>query len=453
MPATTTASNLPQSAASVDAGSTERQIYSRVTWRIIPFLFICYVFAFLDRVNVGFAALQMKQDLKFSDAVYGLGAGLFFIGYFFFEVPSNLLLMKIGARKTMARIMLLWGLTSASFCFIQTPQQFYVARFLLGVFEAGFFPGIVLYLTFWYPTARRGQIVGLFMSAIAVAGIIGGPLSGWIMTNMHGHAGWSGWQWMFLIEGVPSVVLGLLVLVVLSNRPADAKWLTAQERAFVERDVEASMQVAHREHSFGKALKDPKTYVLSLVYFGLAIGVYALSFWMPTLIRSFGVSDPWHIGLLSAIPNIVGVATMIAVGRNSDRTMERRWHVAVCLLLAGAGLAAATVVNGSLVLAMIALSVAWACMLATAAVFWTIPTSYLTGPAAAGGIALISSIGLLGGFVSPSVIGWLKTVTGSLTSGLYFAGASLCVAAILVLVGIPASTLRNKVAAAAAAEA
>lgn len=429
--------------ASTATEDSEREVYSKVTWRLLPFLFVCYIFAFLDRVNIGFAALQMKQDLNFSDAAYGLGAGLFFVGYFLFEVPSNLLLVKIGAKKTLARIMICWGLISAGFALVQTPPQFYIARFLLGAFEAGFFPGIVLYLTYWYPTARRGRVIGAFMAAIPVAGVIGGPLSGWIMSSMHGHTGWYGWQWMFLIEGIPSVILGLLVLVVLTNRPAEAKWLDSREKKLIEMNIDASMQGAHNEHSFRKALKDPKIYVLGLVYCGLAIGFYAMSFWMPTLIRSYGVGDPFHIGLLTTIPNIVAIITMIAVSRSSDRTMERRWHTAMCLIIGCVGLFATTMVSGNLVLAMIAITVAQACMAATMPVFWTIPTTCLSGSAAAGGIAMINSIGLVGGFASPTIIGWVKTATGSLTSGLYLASASLLAGAILLLIGIPAQVLKQ----------
>lgn len=419
----------------------ERQVYSKVTWRLIPFLFACYLFAFLDRVNIGFAKLQMQQDLNFSDAAYGLGAGLFFVGYFLFEVPSNLLLVKIGAKKTLARIMVCWGVISACFAFVQTPMQFYIARFLLGAFEAGFFPGIALYLTYWYPAARRGRVMGTFMAAIPVAGVIGGPLSGWIMSTMHGHTGWSGWQWMFLIEGIPSVILGILVLFVLTNRPADAKWLDSREKELIERGIDASTQDMHHESSFGKALKDSKIYVLGLVYCALAMGFYAMGFWMPTLIRSYGVTDPWHIGLLTAIPNAVAIATMIAISRSSDRTLERRWHTAGCLVIGGVGLFATTMMNGNLVLAMIAITIAWAFMSATMPVFWTIPTSCLSGTAAAGGIAMINSIGLIGGFASPSILGWIKTVTGSLTSGLYLSSAALFLGAVLLLVGLPGRAL------------
>lgn len=429
---TSSAQTAPQSQYS---SNELRDVYAKVTRHIVPFLFICYVFAYLDRVNIGFAALQMKQDLNFSDAIYGLGAGMFFIGYFLFEVPSNLLLEKIGARKTLMRIMVVWGLISASFTFIHTPIQFYVARFLLGAFEAGFFPGVVLYLTFWYPSAMRGKIIALFMSAIAVAGIIGGPLSGWIMTHMAGVNGWAGWQWMFMIEAVPSLVLGVLTLFALADHPNKAKWLSSREREIVSEGVAAS--AADTEHSFGKALRDPRLYVLAFVYFTIAAGVYVISFWLPTMIRNYGVSDPLQIGILTAIPYIVGAVGMISISKRSDRTQERRWHTATCMALGGAGLVAATLVPSNLPLALCALTVATTCILTTMPVFWTIPTAYLSGSAAAGGIALINSIGLIGGFVSPSVIGWLKTTTGSLTYGLYIFAGVLVFGAFVLLRGFP----------------
>ncbi|HKU24115.1 MAG TPA: MFS transporter [Candidatus Sulfotelmatobacter sp.] len=422
--------------------SEARHAYKKVTWRLIPFLFICYVFAYLDRVNIGFAALQMKQDLHFSDATYGLGAGIFFIGYFLFEVPSNLLLQKIGARKTLTRIMVLWGLVSASFAFVQTPIQFYIARFLLGVFEAGFFPGIVLYLTYWYPPAMRGRAIGLFMTAIAVAGIIGGPLSGWILTYMGGANGWAGWQWMFVVEAIPSVILGLLVMTALVDSPKDACWLSMREKELLIHNIEASSEVAQREHSFGKILRDHKVYILGLAYFSIAIGFYAISFWLPTIIRGFGVSSPLEIGILSALPSTAGAVAMVAIARHSDRTAERRWHTALCMIIGGAALTAATMLSGNLALALCTLSIATASLLAAMPVFWTIPTSYLSGSAAAGGIALINSIGLVGGFVSPSVVGWLKTTMGSLDYGLYFAGGVLTVGAILLLLFIPSRLLQ-----------
>ncbi len=416
--------------------------FSKVTWRIIPFLFICYVFAYLDRVNIGFAALQMKQDLSFSDAVYGLGAGIFFIGYFLFEVPSNLLLEKIGARKTLMRIMIVWGVISASFASITTPTQFYVARFLLGAFEAGFFPGIVLYLTYWFPPMMRGKIITVFMSAIAVSGVIGGPLSGWIMTNMGSTSGLAGWQWLFIIEAVPSIILGIFVYFVLADKPADAKWLSAREREVVIHAVGATGGHGH-DATFWRTLRDPRLYALSAIYFAIAAGLYIISFWLPAMIRSYNVTDPLHIGILTVIPYGITTAGMVVIGKHSDRTRERRWHVALGMIVAALGLVAVTFVHDSLTIALTVLSITTLGILTAMPLFWTIPTSYLSSSGAAGGIAVINSIGLIGGFASPSVLGWVKTTTGSLDNGLYTFAAILVLGSILLLLAMPQRLLRE----------
>ena len=421
-------------------------MYSKVTWRLVPFLFICYVASYLDRINIGFAQLQMKADLGFSDAVYGLGAGVFFIGYVLFEVPSNLLLMKIGARKTLLRIMLVWGLVSTCMMFVQTPAQLYIARFLLGVFEAGFFPGIILYLTYWYPSGMRGRIFAMFMSGIAIAGIIGGPLSGWIMTDLAGANSWKGWQWMFLLEGIPAVLLGIAVMFVLDDHPDDAKWLNAHEKKILDENLEADdrSKDAEHHHSFGAALRDPKIYILAFAYFTFIAGTYLISFWLPTIVKGFGISDPLEIGLWTAIPYIAGAIGMVAISKHSDKTLERRWHAALCGFLGGAGLVAATFLSAHFGLALIALAVATVGILATMPLFWTMPTAYLAGPAAAGGIAFINSLGLIGGFVSPFVMGWIKTATGSTNNGLYAMTALLVVGGIVLLTGIPAKLLHER---------
>lgn len=423
-------------------GTHEDEIFSKVTRRLIPFLFICYVFAYLDRINVGIASLQMKQDIGLSDAVYGLGAGIFFLGYVLFEVPSNLLLVKIGAKLTFIRIMVAWGITSSLMFFVQTATHFYILRFLLGVFEAGFFPGVVLYLTYWYPSARRGKIIALFMSAIAVSGIIGGPLSGWIMTATHGAHGVSGWQWMFLIEGIPSVVLGLLVPRFVFDRPSEANWLTSQEKESLERILAQDRAATAGDRSgFGAALKDARLWVLAFVYFAIAAGVYVLTFWLPQIIKGLGVSDPLHIGLLTAIPFLACAFGMVLIGRHSDRHGERRWHVAICMLIGAAALVTSTFTGGSLPIALAALTVATVCIISTMPIFWTIPAAYLSGTAAAGGIAMINSIGLIGGFVSPTIIGWIKTTSGSLTNGLYVFAGVLVVGAVVLLLGVPRRAL------------
>jgi len=427
------------------AGETAR-VYRKISLRLVPFLFICYVASYLDRINIGFAQLQMKQDLGFSDAVYGLGAGIFFFGYALFEVPSNLLLEKFGARRTLLRIMLLWGLTSAGMMFVSTPGQLYAARFLLGLFEAGFFPGIILYFTYWYPSYMRAKIIALFMSGMAVSGIIGGPLSGWIMNDMAGVNGWAGWQWMFLLEGLPAVLLGLLVWFMLCDRPGDAKWLSAQEKDVVERTLQQDRQALGTAHHGGlrAALRDPKIYILAFAYFTFIAGTYVITFWLPTIVKGFGLTDPLQIGLLTAIPYVIGAIGMVVLGKHSDRTRERRWHCAGAAFLGGAGLVAASFLAGNLPLALVALSLATVGIFATMPLFWAMPTAYLSGSAAAGGIALINSIGLIGGFVSPFVIGWMKTVTGSVNYGLYFVTALMVIGAIALLAGVPAKALRER---------
>lgn len=420
-------------------------IYRKVNLRLVPFLFICYVAAYLDRINIGFAQLQMKQDLGFSDAVYGLGAGIFFFGYALFEVPSNLLLEKIGARKTLIRILVLWGLTSAGMMLVTTPTQLYVTRFLLGLFEAGFFPGIILYFTYWYPTHMRAKIIALFMSGMAVAGIIGGPLSGWIMNDLAGVNGWKGWQWMFLLEGLPSVVLGLTAWYLLCDRPAEANWLSAHEKDLIDRALQRDRQALGPAHhgSLRQALRDPTIYILAFAYFTFIAGTYVITFWLPTMVKSFGVSNPLEIGALTAIPYVIGAIGMVALGKHSDRTRERRWHCAGAAFLGGAGLIAASLLTGQLAGALLALSFATIGIFATMPLFWSIPTAYLSAPAAAGGIALINSLGLVGGFVSPFVIGWVKASTGSVNYGLYIVTGLMVLGALALLLGVSSKVLQE----------
>lgn len=418
-----------------------RLLYRKIAWKILPLLFVSYIVSYLDRVNIGFAALRMQQDLGFSDAVYGLGAGIFFIGYVLFEVPSNLLLTRIGARRTIMRIMIAWGVVSSSMMFVQTPQQFYIARFLLGVFEAGFFPGIILYLTFWFPARLRGSVIAVFMSAIAIAGVLGGPLSGWIIGAMDGVHGLHGWQWMFLLEGSPAIVLGILAAVLLIDRPEDAKWLSAEERARIAQEVEAP--VAGSSHRLGGVLRDPRVYALALVYFSVMAGLYILGFWLPGMIKGYGVTDPLHIGLLTAVPYLAGGVGMIVIGRHSDAVGERRWHLASCMVLAACALVACTWVPGQLVPGLVTLSVAAVGLYASMPLFWTIPTRYLNGQAAAGGIALINSLALFGGFTSPTVLGAVKASTGSLDLGLYVFAGALTLGATVLILAIPARLIED----------
>ncbi len=410
--------------------------YRKVTLHLIPLLFVCYVAAYLDRINVGFAQLQMRQDLAFSDAVYGLGAGIFFVGYFLFEVPSNLMLERVGARKTLVRIMLLWGATSAGMMFVHSPAMFYGMRFLLGVFEAGFFPGMILYLTYWYPANRRGRVMALFLTAVAIAGVVGGPLSGWALIHLDGLCGLKGWQWLFLTQGLPSCVLGLVAFFYLDDRPDGARWLSGTEKAILRDQLQHDKDVstAFQRHSFCDALKVPRVYSMAFTWFTFICGVYAISFWLPALIRGAGVTDPYSIGMLSAIPYCVAAVTMVCISRHSDRAAERRFHAAICAVIGAITLAAIPRVAGDLVLSLAVVSVATAAIFTLQPLFWAIATDYLGGTrAAAGTIAFINSLGLIGGFVSPTVLGWVKSMTGSLANGLYVVAALLLAGAIVTL--------------------
>ena len=416
------------------AVSKEDSVYARVSRRIVPLIMLCYVVAYLDRVNVGFAKLQMSQALNFSETVYGLGAGIFFIGYFLFEVPSNLLMNKIGARIWIARIMITWGLISGAFAFVQTPTQFYVMRFLLGLAEAGFYPGVILYLTYWYPSHRRARIVAMFMAAIPISGIFGNPLSGWIMSAFHGTGvggGWQGWQWMFVIEAIPAMLVGLLVLWKFDDSIRKAKWLSEDEKQILEANIAADNKGKTEHHGIGKVFSDPRVWMMSLIYFAFVMGQYGLTFWMPTLVKNAGVKDTLMVGVLSAIPYVCAAITMVLIGRSADARRERRWHLIVPALLGAVGFVVAAS-TGSTVIAIAALSVAAGGVLTCAPLFWSLPTAFLAGSAAAAGIAIINSVGNLAGFASPYVIGYLKDVTHSTSSGMYVLAAMLVIGAIAV---------------------
>lgn len=420
-----------------DSAALEERTYAKVTRRLIPLIFFCYILSYLDRVNIGFAKLQMLSDLQFSEAVYGLGAGIFFIGYFIFEIPSNLLLHKVGARRWIARIMISWGLISAAMMFVTTPTMFYVMRFLLGVAEAGFFPGVILYLTYWFPSDRRGRVSALFMTAIPISGVIGSPLSGWIMEAFAGMNGWAGWQWLFLLEGLPTVFVGIYVLFYLDDSIAKAKWLSPEEKELLSANI-ASDQQAASSHSFGDALKDPKIWILSAVYFGVIMGLYGISFWLPSLVKATGVQSATQIGLLTAIPYAAATIAMVLVSRSSDRYRERRYHFALPCVLGAVGLVLSTVYASHTVLALAALSLACAGIMAGLPVFWSSPTAFLGGAAAAGGIALINSIGNLAGFASPYMVGFIKEATQSTDSGMYALSVCLVISAILIVTLVPA---------------
>jgi D-galactonate transporter len=429
---TTPANHLPHAGASVPPSAFEEATYRKVAWRLIPLLMLCYVVAYLDRVNVGFAKLQMSAALNLSDTVYGFGAGIFFIGYFLFEVPSNVILHRVGARVWIARIMITWGIVSILTMFITTPAMFYVMRFLLGLCEAGFFPGIILYLTYWYPAQRRGRMTTWFMTAIAISGVVGGPVSGWILRSFDGLNGWQGWQWLFLLEGVPSIVVGVLVFFVLDDRIGQAKWLTDEERALLERNI-AAEESTKEDLPLVTVLTNPRVLMMSLTYFSFVMGLYGVSFWLPTIIKATGVKDAFVIGLLSAIPFAAAVIGMVLVAKSADRTRERRWHIAIPAAAGALGLVLSVAWAHDTTLAMAALTLATIGILTTLPLFWSLPTAWLAGTGAAAGIALINSIGNLAGFLSPYAVGWLKQATAANDSGMVMLAAFMILGGLLAL--------------------
>lgn len=404
----------------------ERRAYRRVTWRLIPFLFACYVAAYLDRVNVGFAKLQMLADLQMSETAYGIGAGIFFIGYFLFEVPSNLILHRTGARAWIARIMITWGLLSAATMWVAHDGVLRLA--LPRDVQGRVLPGIVLYLTQWYPAPRRARIMALFMTAIAIAGVIGGPVSGWILSEMAGKNGWAGWQWLYLLEGIPAVLLGVATYFYLDDSIEGARWLPDDEKAVLRAQLRADP--AGEEHvSVMATLRDSRVVLLAALYFCSILGLYGLAFWMPQLIRTLGVAEPWRVGMLSAIPYGVATVAMVLAGQSSDRRGERRWHLVGSALIGAVGLVGAAWFRTEPVAGMIAFSVAAAGILSLPPLFWTIPTTLLRGVSAAAGITAIDPVGNLSGFVSPYMIGAITDATGEATIGLYVLAASLVASA------------------------
>ncbi len=396
----------------------ERSAVRRVTLRLVPFLIVCYFVAFLDRVNVGFAALQMNQDLGFSATVYGWGAGIFFLGYFLFEVPSNIALERVGARRWIARIMITWGVVSAGMALVTGAWSFMALRFLLGAMEAGFFPGIILYLTYWFPSEHRAKVVGIFMVAIPVSSLLGSPVSGAIL-GMSGVLGLRGWQWLFILEALPSVLLGLAVLAWLPDRPAAARWLPQAERDWLSRrlDAERKRTASAQRVPLWQVLSQRKVLLLALVYAGSVASSYGLTLWQPQIIKGFGLTD-FETGLLNSVPFAFGCVAMIWWGRRSDAKRERLWHTAIPLFVCAAGLAACMAFAASLVPTVLALCITLLGVYAVKGPFWATATEMLPAATAAAGIAAINSIGNLAGFVGPFLIGYIKDATGSFTLGL-----------------------------------
>lgn len=421
----------------------EDALYARVTRRIMPVLFICYVIAYLDRVNVGFAKLTMLHDLGFSEAVYGLGAGIFFLGYCFAEVPSNMMLARFGARRWLTRILISWGIVSACMLFVHSVGSFYFLRFSFGLAEAGMFPGTIYYLTHWYPAARRGRIFSLFMIAQPVTGVVGGPLSGWILQSFRGTLGLAGWQWLFLIEALPAIVMGLIFSRVIDDRIADAGWLSENEKQVLEDALKRDQANKQQLPSFRAVVANGRVWLLAAITFTSVMGLYGVGFWLPSILKATGIQQPLRIGLLTAIPYALTIVAMFLLGRNSDRTGERRWHLALTAAVGGVGLILSTLAAGNVTLAMIALTIATVGIGVNQPLFWSLPTAFLGGGAAAAAIAFINVGGNLAGFVGPYVVGWIANATHSTNIGMYVLAGFLFLSSVLSLC-VPAQLVNTK---------
>jgi sugar phosphate permease len=420
---------LPVNQPHDDPPEFEKRTYKKVIWRLMPFLFMCYIFAYVDRVNVGFAGLDMKRDLGMNDAVFGIGSGIFFIGYLFFQIPCNIALQKIGAKRWLGPIMIVWGLVSACTMFVHGTFDFYAIRFVLGIVESGFFPGVILYLTFWFTGRYRAQMVAIFMTAIPLSGFIFGPISGWLMKRLNNVGGLHGWQWLFVVEAVPSMLAGLASMVFLENGPHSARWLNNAERDMLCRRL--AEDDAHKKttvgghHLFANAIRKPAVWLFCLIYFGSVSGNYALQFWLPQIIKNTLSTDQFTIGLLTMIPWGVTAIAMVLIGRHSDKTGERTYHIAICVAAGGLGLALSAIPGISGAFGLFALTIACAGLVSSSSTFWSLPTLYLSGTAATAGIAMINSIGNLGGQVGPYIIGFISNKFHSMTIAL-FTLASLC---------------------------
>ncbi|WP_186143196.1 MFS transporter [Burkholderia gladioli] len=423
-----------------EAGSeTGIAVIRKVAWRLMPLIMICYLFAFFDRINISFAKFQLQGDLGLSDTAYGLGASLFVIGYVLFEVPSNMLLYRVGARRWIARIMISWGIATAAMVFVHTEWQFYGLRFVIGAMEAGFAPGVLYYLTLWFPPSHRGRITSLLFLASAFSGLVGAPAAGLVLGHLNGALGMPGWHWLFLLGGVPCVLLGVLVMVRLKDRIEDASWLSGNEKAWLAGQIAQQSRHPQGGHSLLGALRTPGFLMLGLVYFLIQIASYGLNFWAPHLIRTAGTQNPTLIGLLTSVPYIAGAIAMVTVGRLSDASGERRKYVVALLLMASVGFFAAGYYDRQTTLLLVALAVIGAGVVASIPAFWALPPKLVTGAGAAGGIAVINTLGQLGGIVSPVMVGRVRDLTGSTTPALYVIALLSLVCALLVAYALPAS--------------
>jgi MFS transporter, ACS family, tartrate transporter len=414
----------------------KNRVLSKVARRIVPYIFICYIVNYLDRFNVSFAALEMSGDLGFSEMAYGLGASMFFVGYVLFEIPSNLIMERVGARIWIARIMITWGLVSTCMLFVRTPFSFYLLRFLLGVAEAGFFPGMILYLTYWIPAAERARAFALFLTSTSLAGVFGGPISGALL-NLGGLYGLKGWQWLFLLEGVPAVLLGCVTLLYLDDKPEGAQWLSPVERQWLSQTMQKEHEQKALSHglTLWQALKHPRVWRLCVLYFSIIISFYGIAFWLPQVVKNFSTLSNSAVAFVSALPYLSASIFMVMTANHSDQTGERKWHVALPAFAGCVGLCMAVyfLQHQHSLAAFLAICLAASGIWSTLGPFWSLPTAFLSGTAAAGGVALINSIGNVGGFVGPYVIGYVKQATQSFTNGMLVLAGTLLIAAILAL--------------------
>jgi D-galactonate transporter len=428
--------------AAVEAAVTEQQVIKKIAWRLMPLIVICYLFAFFDRVNISFAKTQLQHDLGLSNTAYGLGASLFVVGYVLLEVPSNILLYRFGARRWIARIMISWGLATAAMVFVHSEWQFYGLRFIIGAMEAGFAPGILYYLTLWFPKSHRGRMTSVFFLATAFSGIIGAPVSGMILSHMDNVHGLAGWQWLFLAGGIPCIALGLVVLCRLDDGIEDAKWLNPVERSLISAQLDRQNKEVGEQSSW-RALLNPGVLLLGLIYFLIQVGSYGLNFWAPDLIKTAGGGNPTTIGFLTAVPYICGAISMLVVGRLSDASGERPKFVAGLIAAAAAGFFLAGFFDKNVTLLVAALAILGAGVVAAIPTFWTLPPKLLAGAGAASGIALINTLGQLGGIVSPVMVGSIKDLTGSATPALYVIGGLCLICGVILLTALPIKLTSN----------
>ena len=419
-----------QSESSPDCAQ-HRAVAAKLRRKLLPLLFVLYVVAYLDRINVGFAALQMRREIGLDAAAFGMGAGIFFVGYFLFEIPSNLILQRVGARAWIARIMISWGIVAMAMAAVRGATSFYLLRFLLGIAEAGFFPGMVLYLTYWFPGREQARAIALFMTASAVAGVVGGPVSGALLA-MHGTMGLAGWQWLFVLEGLPAVLLGVVVIFYMANGPREARWLTVPEKDWLAAQLDRERQRDRQARRLSQGLIHGEVWLLSGLYFAIVTGVYGVGMWLPQIINGFGSLSNFEVGLISAIPFAAAAIAMVLVGRSSDLRGERRWHLAASAFTGALGLTLSAGAHNP-VLALAALCLAAAGIWGAMGPFWAIPPVFLSGSAAAGGIALINSVGNLGGFVGPYLVGLIRQLSDSFRGGMLLMAFLLLIASFLAL--------------------